>query len=170
MACVHGEKNLSQLHAELQAPLPKLHYHVERLIAAKVLRVSRSEKRAGRAIRYFRAVADRFWVPQEFLHELPGDARAAELREALRRENGKAGEISLLYAPDPQGRITVRLVRDEDAGPPRTIELWWWLHLDPEQRAALGKEMAELLQRYGKLKPGEGTRTYLAHAAFAPVD
>lgn len=168
LACAPGEKTLSQLEAEMGAPLPKLHYHAERLIAAGLLTVSRSEARAGRAVRYFRAVADRFYVPHAFLPQLPSDAWITELRQALRDESNRSGEVSLLYASDSQGRMMVRLVRGEDSAPPRSIELWRRLRLDPQQRAALGQELAALLERYAKLEPGEGAKDFLAHAAFAP--
>jgi hypothetical protein len=168
MACVLTEKTLSQLEAEIGEPLPKLHYHAERLIAAGLLVVSRNHPRSGRPIRHFRAVAQRFFVPQTFLHQLPSDAWATELRQALRDENNRTGEVSLLYAPDPQGKMMVRLMRSEDSAPPRSIELWRRLRLDPQQRTALAKDLAALLERYSRSEPGEGARDYLAHAAFAP--
>jgi hypothetical protein len=169
LACTRSDKTLSQLKEEIGAPLSKLHYHAERLIAADLLVVSRSEARAGRPIRYFRAVAERFWVPQAYLRQLPSDAWVAELREALRRENNRGGDISLLYAADPQSKMTVRLMQDKDAAPPRTIEIWRRLKLDPEQRNALGKDLAALLERYAAIEPGDGARMYLVHAAFAPL-
>lgn len=168
MACTHREKTLTQLKAEIGAPLPKLHYHAERLIAAGLLTVSRSEARAGRAIRYFRALAERFFVPHAFLPQLPSDAWITELRQALRDESNRSGEVSLLYASDPHGRMIVRLVRGEDSAPPGSIELWRRLRLDPEQRAALGEEMGALLERYAMVEPGDGAKDFLAHAAFAP--
>lgn len=169
LACTCSEKTLSQLEEEIGAPLSKLHYHAERLIAAGLLVVSRTEARAGRPIRYFRAVAERFWVPQAYLHQLPSDAWVVELRQALRRENNRDGDISLLYAADPQGKMTVRLMRDKDAAPPRTIEIWRRLRLDPQQRDALGKELATIMERYTMIAPGDGARLYLVHAAFAPL-
>ncbi|MBO9671335.1 MAG: helix-turn-helix transcriptional regulator [Sphingobium sp.] len=169
LACTLSEKTLSQLEEDIRAPLSKLHYHAERLIAAGLLVVSRSEARAGRPIRYFRAVAQRFWVPQAYLHQLPSDAWVAELRQALREESNRSGEVSLLYTSDPQGRMMVRLMRGEDAAPPRTIEIWRRLRLDPQQRDALGKDLSVLFERYSKLEAGDGAPIYLAHAAFAPL-
>jgi hypothetical protein len=64
--------------------------------------------------------------------------------------------------------MMVRLVRGKDAAPPGSIELWRRLRLNPEQRTALGQELAALLERYAKLEPGAGARDLLAHAAFAP--
>lgn len=168
IACLHQERTLSQLEVEIGAPLPKLHYHVERLITARLLTVSRSEARAGRARRYFRAVAERFFVPTVFFPQLPSEAWSIELRQALRDESNRSGEVSLLYASDPRGKMIVRLVRGENSAPPRSIELWRRLRLDQQQRAALGKELATLLERYANLEPGDGAKDFLAHAAFAP--
>jgi hypothetical protein len=163
MACATGERTLSDLGVLTGHPLSKLHYHVERLLAAKLLRVSREQRRAGRAIRHFRAVAESFLVPQELLGDLPGDALAVELRTLLQANRG---EVALRYAPDAHGNLTVKLVRDEAARSPQAIELWQVFRLSRPQRDALARELLELFERYAKAEPGN--ETILAHAAFAP--
>jgi hypothetical protein len=163
IACATAERTLSDLERLTGHPLSKLHYHVGRLLAAKLLRVSREQARAGRPIRHFRAVAERFIVPQELLGDLPGDAFAAELRNLLQTNRG---EVALRYAPDERGNLTVRLVRDESERTPKAIELWQVFKLSRAQRDALAGELLELFQRYAKAEGG--SETILAHAAFAP--
>jgi DNA-binding transcriptional ArsR family regulator len=165
MACVADERSLSDLQRLSGQTLPKLHYHVSRLLDSGLMRVSRQQARGGRPIRWFRAVAERFLVPQEFLDDLPGEALAAELRNALQMSRG---EVSLRYAADPQGNPIALLVRDEAARPPKSIELWRILKLSRGQRDALAGELAELFARYARAEAEPGGETFLIHAAFAP--
>lgn len=169
IACGQRERSLSDLRQLLDAPFARLHYHVSRLLAAKLLLVSRVQPRAGRPVQFYRAVAERFVVPQESLPALPGEGWAAELRQSLQAEVGRAGEVGLLYAPGPEeGTFQARLLRPEPSTPPRAMELWRVLRLAPRQRAELAKELAGVLERYAKAAPEVGAETYLAHAALAP--
>lgn len=169
IACGAMERSLSDLRRLLGLPLPKLHYHVSRLLDAKLLTVSRTQPRGGRPVRFYRAIAQRFLVAQESLPALPSEAWLAELRGSLHAEIGRAGEVALLYAPGPdEGTFQVRLVRPEPMAPSRGMDLWRVLKLAPGQRAALAKELAEVLERHAKAEPQPGAETFLAHAAFAP--
>jgi hypothetical protein len=163
MACATTDRSLSDLERQTGQPLSKLHYHVGRLLAAKLLRVSREQARAGRPIRFFRAVAETFIVPQELLGDPPGDGLTAELRGLLQMNRG---EVALRYAPDAQGNFTVKLVREESGHAPKAIELWRVFKLSRDQRDALAREMLELFERYSKIEGG--SEIILAHAAFAP--
>lgn len=167
LACTARERSLSDLRGELRQPLAKLHYHVGRLLEAGLVTVSRIEPRAGRPIRFYRAVAERFLVPQESLAELPGERWAAELRELLQRSRGP---VRLRYGADASGRMTVNLVRTEEDAQPRNFEAWRILSLSARQRATLAKDLAEVLERYAEAEPEAGALPYLTHAAFAPRD
>jgi hypothetical protein len=169
IACGPRERSLSDLRRLLGTPLSKLHYHVARLLEAKLLVVSRAQPRGGRPVRFYRAVAERFVVPQESLPALPSEAWLAELRRALHDEIGRAGEVALLYGPGPdEGTFQVRLIRPEPIGPSRSMELWRVLTLAPRQRVALAKELAEVLGRHATAEPEPGGEAFLVHAAFAP--
>lgn len=163
MACVAEERSLTDLQRLTGQSLAKLHYHVARLLDARLLRVSREQARGGRPIRLFRAVAQSFFVPQELFGELPGEAMAAELRNLLQLSRR---DVSLRYAADPRGNLMVTLVRGETEHPPKAIELWQVLKLSRQQRDALAKELRELFERYARAQGGG--ETILAHAAFAP--
>ena len=162
MACVKEEPSLTELRRISGETLPKLHYHITRLLEAGLLRVSREQARGGRPIRFFRAVADSFLVPQEFLGELPGEAMAAEMRNLLQQGRG---DVSLRYAADERGGFRMTLVRDEAGPSPRALELWQVFRLTRQQRDALAKELRELFERYAKTEGG--SETFLVHAAFA---
>jgi len=168
VACAHEELSLSQLEKRFSLPLPKLHYHIGRLLEAKLLAVSRTQPRSGRPIRFYRAIAGKFLVPHALLAEAPGENWATELRQLLRDENNKNDELSLLYAPAPDGNLRIRLVRSEHAGPARTFERWRLMKLNPSQRAALAQELSDVVERYAALDTAVGSEIYLVHAALAP--
>ena len=163
IACVAQEQSLTGLRRLTGETLPKLHYHITRLIDARLLRVSREQARAGRPIRFFRAVAPGFLVPQELLGELPGEAMAAELRRLLQANRG---DVALRYGSDAKGNFRITLVREETRPSVKAIELWQVFRLSRQQRDALAKELRELFERYAKSEGG--SETILAHAAFAP--
>jgi hypothetical protein len=168
VTCGTAERSLTDLQRLLATPLPKLHYHVRRLLDAGLLAVSRTQPRGGRPVQFYRAVAERFLVPQDAVPALPGDGLAAELRQLLGDELSRGGELSTLYEPGPaEGSMLMRLIRPEPE-PSRGFELWRVLHLTPAQRTALAKELAAVLERYGAGKPAKGAEPYLGHAAFAP--
>lgn len=169
ITCVREERSLSDLQRVLGQPLPRLHYHVRRLLDAGLLTVARSQPRAGRPVRFYRAVAESFLVPQDSLPALPSAEWAAELRQSLHNETVHGGEPALLYGPGAEdGSLLVRLVRSDPAAPSRAMDLWRVVRLGPRQRAALAKELAEVFARYAAAEPETGADTYLAHAAFAP--
>jgi DNA-binding transcriptional ArsR family regulator len=168
VACAHEEVSLAQLEKRFGIPLPKLHYHMRRLLEANLVTISRSQARAGRAIRFYRAVAEKFLVPHAFLTDAPGENWATELRQLLRDENNRNDELSLLYVPAADGNLRVRLVRSEHAGPARTFERWRLMKLNASQRMALAQELTDLIERYAALGPSTGAEMYLVHSAFAP--
>lgn len=165
MACVAHERSLTDLQRPSGESLSKLHYHVTRLLDAGLLRVSREQARGGRPIRWFRAVAECFLVPQEFLASLPGEALAAELRNLLQMSRA---EVSLRHSLDPRGQPMVMLVRDDPERQPKSVELWRILKLGPDQRKALAGELVELFARYAKAESKGSGDAILLHAAFAP--
>ena len=160
-ACVPCERSLTALAELTGESLPKLHYHVDRLLSAGLLTVSREQPRAGRRIRFFRAVAASFLVPQELMEATPGDALAARLRAELEHQRGA---VALRYAADAQGRLDVRLVREAPERQSKSIELWQIFNLTPRQRDGLAAELTEVFARYARQSGGE--EVVLAHAAL----
>jgi len=167
--CARDERTLSGMRAKFGLSLSKLHYHASRLLDAGLLTVSRTEPRGGRPIRHYRAVAREFHIPHELLPAGPSDHWAAELRRSLNDAANRTDGMTVSYGSGPGGDLLVRML-PPSAGtrPPRVKELWRVVHLDAQQRTALAREMAELLDRYAQPAPGQGADLYWVHAAFAP--
>lgn len=168
MLCTNDESSLSILRKRLGMPLSKLHYHVSRLLDTGLLVVSRTERRPGRPIRYYRSTAKSFVVQQGHLAELPSDKWSSELRESLSLEHGRSNEL-LHYSSTADGKILVKLEPDRSPMQSRGMELWRLMRLGAKERASLAQELKQLLDRYAGSAAAPGAPTFLVHAAFAPA-
>jgi hypothetical protein len=167
LACGLRERSLTDLAKEMGQPLPKLHYHVGRLTACGLLRQARVEPRAGRPIRYYRAVAESFLISLADMGESVGEGLSRELRRSLAEQTNRM-ELSLFYHIDDAGRFRVRMIDREGGGRgSRVFEHWKVLRLTTEQRMALAQEIAAVITRYEEA-PSPGGEPFLVHAAFAP--
>jgi DNA-binding transcriptional ArsR family regulator len=166
LACAPRERSLTELAQELGQPLPKLHYHVGRLTACGLLRQERVEPRAGRPIRYYRAVAESFLISLADMGESVAEGMNRELRRSLAEETNRR-EFWLFYHTDEVGRFRIRMIdRDGGGRGPNVFEHWKVLRLTAEQRKALAEEIAAVIARYeAASSAGE---PFLVHAAFAP--
>jgi hypothetical protein len=168
MACVRQERSLTELARDLGAPLAKLHYHLGPLLGCGLLTVSRAEPRAGRAVRYYRAVAESFLISLADMAEAPGAGLGRELRQSL-DERSAGGNLSLLHYLDDHGRNEVRLIDPEESRlARRAFEYWKVIPLTREQRQSLAAEIDALIRRYETETAGQGGELFLVHAAFAP--
>ena len=121
------EASVGALARELDWPLDTAHYRVKKLLRLGLLRVVREEKRAGRPVKVYRAVADAFFLPySSFTH--------ATLEEKFLRHELQVARslvrsyVRLLHDTFPQpGTLGPYLYRDE-AG-----------HLQEDLAAAPGK-------------------------------
>jgi hypothetical protein len=166
LACAPRERCLTELSKEIGQPLSKLHYHLGRLTGCGLLRLSRTEPRAGRPIRYYRAIAESFLISLADMAEPAAEGFSRELRRSL-AEQANRRELSLLYHTDEAGRFRVRMIDPDGKGrSSRAFDYWKVLRLTPEQRVALAAELAAVISRYEA--PSPGGEPFFVHAAFAP--
>lgn len=108
------ERSVSAAAQLLGCSLQTMHYRVKQLMKAGLLRVAREEQRAGRAVKYYRAVSDAFFVPDVLTEHADLEERfMADLQPTLRRitkgiaegfrREGRTGQCRYL---DEQGRIS----------------------------------------------------------------
>lgn len=170
----------------LGMPLTSLLYQVRRLLDAKLLVVEREERRAGRAVKYYRAAAERFIVPYALTPAETPDvlllAQHAGPDARLRRNLVHAG-LELLEQQGTEGvgvqvvldgpRLVLRNMVGPDAGwnfldPAAPAMVDYWLedvHLDFEEAKALQAELCELVERY---RTKRGGQAYVLRLALAP--
>jgi DNA-binding transcriptional ArsR family regulator len=164
LALVERDRSQSELSVALGIPLNLLRYHLDRLVAAGLVVVARSEKRRGRPIRFYRAIACSFFIPAELTPPVPSRPLMEELRQAL--ENSRAGTYSgILYSCQDGPRM--QIVRAEQAGRP-AAELWHRLCLSDQDARALIEELRLLFARFESRDTGAGQR-FVSLAALAPL-
>lgn len=175
------EVTLSEVASELNVPLNKLHYWVTKMLDLGLVRVIRSRKRAGRAVRYYSAVAPAFFVP---FAAIPAESFEAQLtledvsrQRRLSSAHARArGELPLRY-----GTLIARMngaysgIRIEPFPKRRfddlTLNVWLERPFCAEDARALLVELRALEERYSGLpepKRGQGQQ-YCLRLALAPV-
>ena len=78
------ERLVAEVTREIGAPLSTTFRHVSRYCEVGILKVTREQARKGRALKYYRTVADAFFVPNS-LRVTAHDAWLAELERATKR-------------------------------------------------------------------------------------
>lgn len=169
---------LSQAAKELQLPLGTMRYWVSKMEELGLVRLSRTEKRKGSPIKYYRTVADSFTVPLEVfplasieellrLKEEPWlrRIRTALANAALNHEGGWQAHFHL------EGSVVFYTIKPkegelEDAG---IFYLLTPLRLTAQQAKVLRSELRELQTKYMQLSEDnvreaeEATASYLSY-------
>ena len=176
---IESERSLQQISDALGWPINTSKYQLERLCEAGLVTCTREEARAGRSIRFYRAIAAQFFVPyvltpamnpatlleqeyapkaKRFAHNLTSVALQA--REAqgefdwgvrFSLENGKIRQHAAM-----EEAAHWNFLADED---PALIDVWdEGLMLSREDAKALQHELCQLIGRY-RTKTGNAAYT-----------
>lgn len=160
---LRGEASVGEAAKCLDTGFDRVYYQVRKLEALGILRVVRSETRSGRAIKYYRAAADAFFVPFTVLpHEtferavtegarVPEEMRAASTARALLEQVDDPDHWGFRVNVEPGGTVNAFW------GPRDAASDWSVLDylLEPERPAVYGtntslsltREQAKELQR-----------------------
>jgi hypothetical protein len=165
LSLVEAEHSSGELAALTETPFNLLNHHIRKFLALGLIEVTRSQKRAGTPIRYYRAVARTFFAPVEHLSELPGSGLSERLRAELDRAFG-ASVQGVMFGHGPDG-VTMGLVRDVAADRSFAIERWQKLRLTADDAKALAHDLQALMRVYEARNQDAG-RPFMLHAALAP--
>ena len=166
LGLVDRERTLSELAQLTGMALNLLHHHVRKLERLGLISIARHSPRAGASIKYYRAVAQSFFVPAELMKSLPGQGLSAKLRQQLDASLSKSVR-GVLFTHDEAGP-RMRLIK-EDHARGDAFELWFQLRLTREDALALEEELKAALKHFEGRSSPEG-RPFLVHAALAPAD
>lgn len=159
-------KSIGETATLLGMDLKQTHYCVRKLAALGLLFVAEERPRAGRAIKYYRAAGDAFFVASAVAPKGFGEELARELRESLAIEAALTdGGILFTAAKGGSPRGKAIGGRGAAAG---AVEMWRILRLAPQDVAALKREMNALLNRYQRKLAERGRDAFIVHAAVAP--
>ncbi len=183
---VGRQRSASGAAQELGMPVNTLLYQIKRLLDAGLLEVAEERKRAGRAVKHYRAVAEAFFVPYELTPlETPQALLEAEHAPRERRlvEGLVRAGLEVLEQGEPVwgARIALehgRLTASNSIGPNSSwnfldptapaIADWWaeGVQLEFEDAKALQAEMCDLIERY---RSRSGPQSYIVRLGMAPV-
>ena len=165
-----GERTIKEAAEALHLEPSALYYPVKRMCDLGLLKTVREIPRRGRALKVYRASAERFFVPFEctgdvtlegFIATLDAQWNAGlvkGLADAHRRAATRAEGWGLSIYPHPSGLMVLNIVPspDVDFQPlPGVISLWdTGYHLSDEDVSALDIEMNMLLARYREKRSG----------------
>lgn len=133
--------SLVQASRELQVPLPRLYYWVHLLLDCGLLRVTHTEQRTGKPIKYYAVTAQAFVIPAALLPESYVSGHPATWNAHLQRALAHhapfltdAGDLQIRL--DEHGKINLNRVSDEGKT---------WDPLAPEHGVRLAAEQESAL-------------------------
>jgi hypothetical protein len=138
-----------------------LHYHLSHCLRLGLVEIVREQRRAGRAVKYYRAAAKSFFVPAELIVEMPGTAMNLKLRELLDLTLARSLE-GLNFRHDGQ-RPRADLVADP-ALQRGTVELWLDVGLTSTDAAELASELQAVADRF-RARADAAAPRHLVHLA-----
>lgn len=163
---INKERSVSAAAQLLGCSVQTMHYRVKQLVKADLVWVTREEQRAGRAVKYYRAVSDAFFIPDiltryaDLEERLTADFQPTlgritkGLADGVRRE-GRTGECRYL---DEQGNVSsYGGVEKPDGVIEFNLEYPFRLpntdqrgsvHLTDEEARELAQELGALFDRY----------------------
>jgi hypothetical protein len=178
-----AERTVTEIAQRLGTTVRAVHYRVQQLLACGLVRVTREEKRSGRAVKYYRAAATRFFIPFSATDHQDVEALWLSLTvphyESLvralagyaRHQGHALEEWGVHIGSDGVGGLNLNLGPQQPragtapkADLPSLLE-WEELHLTVEQARDLKNKLKTLLESYLNER---GPRTFLFGLGLAP--
>jgi len=185
------ERSLSEAAKILDLKLPALTYHVKKWLELDLLKITREEQRQGRAVKYYRATGERFFIPfaltkSETLADLLGalvkPAHETALRETAHALQTRSENWGLLFysSGDANGtRFSATLVTSAEAhkdldevmlepDQPALYESFSNLKLEFETAKQLQRDLENLYNEY-LTQQIDGQQEYLLRLGITPL-
>jgi hypothetical protein len=178
--------SVSQVAAELNVKVNAMLYRAQQLRACGLLKIDHLESRAGRAVRHYRCVADRFFVPfsatpfetleaqvrqsEALLHHGFAQALGAQ-RQQQRLEEG----WGTLLSRDAVGNVNVESLHlgvnsTQVASNPLPLSVWSSLYLRPDTAQVFAERLRALFAEYTEQPNEEDGVLYLLHVGLTKSD
>ncbi len=177
------ENTINQAATSLEMTVSALYKIVKRFEGLNLIEITRTEARAGRAIRHYRTVADAFFIPfrthpPERISGQNWALHQALFRRGLdrlyREERFVEQDWGVVTAIAPNGSVYLEIASasgrawaDLMAEGPAVVSGWHAVYLGIEDAKALQRELDDVLARYLKKR---GPRKYLLGAFLTDVD
>lgn len=182
------EKSVAQASVETGFKIHKMHYHVNKLKNAGLIAVSRIEKRAGRPIKFYRSVAQRFFIPDalsplvssaehyslamqplldSIIHSLVQSNFTEYVNGKLLFLDDTMTIVTQSCSIDKQNRV---YVHKDDLERATSILKGGTLHLTREDATAFRKELDTLIDAYQGKTSSKSVSVYTYLLGLAPTD
>lgn len=177
------ERSVTQAAKELNCHLNTMLYRVKTLQAAKLIKVTRKEKRKGREIKYYRSIHDAYFIPfkltpfatlEERL-EVQGAPIFSTLINAYARALKQSEHVGSYVFVGPRGGvITTDLVPDLTPSGLPVVYSDFTAHLHKDEALKIAEQLRNLFKHgfnaYSKAKPSDPqAHKYLLMVALLPV-
>lgn len=185
-------QTVSEAAERLQEDAQRLYYYVQRYVGLDLLEIVRTEPRPGRALRYYRATAEQFFVSVEhtptpslegalldvhtpllerFSHNLALSVQDHVIGVWGRRFHLDAqGTLVPTAGPAPEYDFDLFEFYSRAEFPPASM-LWHETYLTPEDAKRLQVEFNCLIERLERCdgRPGRGKARYLVKVGITPI-
>jgi hypothetical protein len=131
-----------------------------------LIKVTRMQLRAGRPIKFYRAVAESFFIPEQVSPSAPEARLHAELRKSIAMLRDPSLEGTLYYVGE-DGGARMQTVHRLARGLATHAEYWRVLNLSRADVARLAKDIETLLEAFAASRSAAG-EPHLVHFAVAP--
>jgi hypothetical protein len=177
-----NECTMARAAERLDAPLQRVFRKVRQMLKLGLIEQTHLETRVGRSIRHYRAVADQFFIPfsdksfEEILLEsnLNFERRfvTALATQWLEYATNNQG-WGTTYFQGPNGRLVTRAPvhlqpQTPVPEPPNVLSSFTQWKLNPDDAAALFRDLTALLERY-ETRNGSGSQPFLVRVAMSPA-
>lgn len=173
LRCINEAQSIKNLSDTMGADLGKVHYHILRMQNLGLLKISKTQSRSGREIKFYQSVAEGFFVPIEFGFEMDITLRESffsSLDKSILEEDG-----GTLFHVSPTGKPNIRKVSSQDSKYSKKNESWVYLNLNSEDLENLNNEVIEVIKKYKNISDEKSFKknnskipSTLVHFAYAP--
>jgi predicted ArsR family transcriptional regulator len=163
-----SDRTLAEIARTAELDLKRLHYHVGQLCRLGLVKITGSRRRAGRPVKFYRAVAEAFFVPAEVAASGPSKALATQLDRSLAALRNRTQE-GVLYFRSQDSGPQIRAVPDPAAKNVPAAELWRVLRLSRSEATSLARGIKDLVNHHAR-NQRTTEKSYLVHFAFAPTE
>jgi hypothetical protein len=177
------ENTISSAALDLALKPINLYKQVQRFLGLGLLKVTRLEKRAGRAIKYYGSSSDQFFIPfrthppeligwqnRQYHTKLFAEGLARVYRQELFTEQ----DWGAITVPLANGAIHLAIANSRgerwdylNPEAPAVVSGWNRMRLDFEDAKAMQRELTEVMMRYINKT---GSRTYLTGLFLTDID
>jgi hypothetical protein len=183
------EQSLANAAKILKQPVSSLKYHVIKFIEWGLVTQTRTEPRQGKPIKYYRAVADQFFIPlaQTKQDTLTDWMKFMQIPLLEQYCTDFVQAASQLHPQSANGGTCIRVIEnnrisiDFSASPPPNVNFqpnsmkplwnsWTTIHLTNTQAEKLHQEITQLWSRVMQenSQAQQNTRAYTLHLGFTP--